>query len=111
MAIVNPQIEKRAARRAHLNGLGKARVIQIWYHARPNAWTSRPVGTWMKDEIIADILEAEYGGVFLCGEKDPETGAYCSITANTDHTDHRFSIPAETEVQPAPTGLAAETEA
>jgi hypothetical protein len=38
----------------------KSRLAPLWRQHHPNAWTAHPVEKWNKDELINDILRAEF---------------------------------------------------
>lgn len=94
MTIRNPRAAQRGDRHRQLLGTTKRALCVHWRKVRPGAVTSAPVETWTKDEIIADIVTAELGDIYLCGEPAPGGTFLCSVGYGVSHTTHVYTIKA-----------------
>lgn len=93
-SITNPRMAERAERCAALSALSKANVL-ITYRNGVGAtviYSACPPEQETKDDLIADILDYEYGPAYMCGEANPITGRLCRVGRGVIHDTHAYDI-------------------
>jgi hypothetical protein len=60
MSITQTEPSAHDRRVSELSRMPKSRLAPLWRQHNPNTWTAHPVETWNKDELINDILRAEF---------------------------------------------------